>query len=112
MGIRGKERGKRGFTYVDHVELFLAYVNPTDQEKHPCQTEEGDEGGVQGDQKAERTTTVFPKGLESLLDLGTARVQHMSDVVVKKFDVLLTESFEGGIVREDGILRFRTQDRG
>ena len=37
---------------VNDVDLLTSDINPTDEEKHPCKTEEGDECGIKRDQEA------------------------------------------------------------
>ena len=38
---------------VDNVDLLSADIDPADEEEHPSQTEQSDEGCVEGDKEAE-----------------------------------------------------------
>lgn len=115
VGVDGSEgceavadNGEQGDQHVvddvDGIELLLANIDPADEEEHPGEAEEGDEGGVQRDEKAQRPRRVLAERLEPLLHLGPARVEHMADVVVDKLDVLLAPALQCRIVRQYRVL--------
>lgn len=101
----GKEGHKHTVDDVNCVDLLLADVNPADKEENPGKTEKGDEGGVEGDKESERSLDVLTETLEATLESGTARVQHMSNVVVEFSLFLGRPSFEVGAVGEGGVVR-------
>ena len=96
---------------VDRIKLPITNINPPNQEQNPGKAEEGDECGIKGDEKAQRSPSVFAKSLESLFDLGSPGVQHVPDIIIQGFDVLFWPTLERGIVGEDGVLGV-TEDRG
>ena len=50
----GEQGDQNAVDDVNDVNLATADVDPADEEQNPCETEQGDEGCVQGDQEAER----------------------------------------------------------
>jgi hypothetical protein len=106
------EQGDQGIVDdVDRIKLPITNINPPNQEQNPGKAEEGDECGIKGDEKAQRSPSVFAKSLESLFDLGSPGVQHVPDIIIQGFDVLFWPTLERGIVGEDGVLGV-TEDRG
>ena len=83
---------------VDDVQLLVADVDPADKEKNPGKTEQGDQSSIEGNGETQRPPDVLSKGLQALLELGTLRMEHVSDIVVEHPDVFLAPSLQSGIL--------------
>lgn len=79
----GEEGDKNTVDDVDEIRLFVAYVDPADEEENPGQTEEGDEGGVECDEETQRSSNILSETLHTTLEARASRVQHVSNVIIQ-----------------------------
>jgi hypothetical protein len=101
----GEESDKDTVNDVNQVRLLVAYVDPTDKEKNPRQTEQGDEGGVEGNEETQWSSDVLSKTLHATLESRASRVQHVSDVIIQLSLFLGCPSLECRSVRESSVMR-------
>lgn len=84
--------------------MLRADVDPADQEQHPSEAEEGDEGRVERDEEAKGLLHVLAKGLHGALELGPPRMEHVADVIVELGHLLHGPAVQRHALREDGVV--------
>ena len=76
----------------------------TDKEKNPGQTKQGDQSCIQGNEKAKGPADVLTETLHGSFEAGTARVQHMTDMVVQFLLLGHGPSLERNTIGKDSIV--------